>query len=199
MSETQQAWANPLRFPGQYYDQETGTYYNYFRDYDPAIGRYMQADPIGLRGGFNTYLYANANSTRFFDPYGLEKIERLIYVLSVVEYSGEFRNYSAGGGVEPVYDYKIYVMVEETCKRRVAGDLSGPMGGFEPSVGLHFDKDGIAGSTGVSHLWYYATRFEFYSEDGCNEECKPEFSRDEYKEYDLFKYIRDISSGIGTK
>jgi RHS repeat-associated protein len=37
---------NP-RFPGQLYDQETATHYNYFRNYDPGIGRYMQFDPIG--------------------------------------------------------------------------------------------------------------------------------------------------------
>ncbi len=40
-----------LRFPGQYYDSEKGSNYNYFRDYDPSIGRYVESDPIGLRGG----------------------------------------------------------------------------------------------------------------------------------------------------
>jgi RHS repeat-associated protein len=39
--------------PGQYYDKETNTSYNYFRDYDPAVGRYVQSDPIGLVGGLN--------------------------------------------------------------------------------------------------------------------------------------------------
>lgn len=60
------------RFPGQYIDEETGLYHNYFRDYDPAIGRYIQSDPIGLLGGMNTYLYAYQNPTKFSDFYGLD-------------------------------------------------------------------------------------------------------------------------------
>jgi RHS repeat-associated protein len=62
---------NPLRFPGQYYDQETGLHHNYFRDYDLSLGRYVQSDPIGLGGGLNTYAYANANPLRFVDKRGL--------------------------------------------------------------------------------------------------------------------------------
>jgi len=60
----------PLRFPGQYADKETNVHYNYFRDYDPGIGRYAQSDPIGLAGGLNTYLYGNGAPLRYVDPTG---------------------------------------------------------------------------------------------------------------------------------
>jgi RHS repeat-associated protein len=59
------------RFPGQVADSETGLYYNYFRDYDPEIGRYVESDPIGLEGGTNTYGYVGANPTLNADPTGL--------------------------------------------------------------------------------------------------------------------------------
>ncbi|WP_367417981.1 RHS repeat domain-containing protein [Snodgrassella alvi] len=60
-----------LRFPGQYYDEETGLSYNYFRDYDAKTGRYIQNDPIGLAGGVNTYGYVGANPLLYIDIFGL--------------------------------------------------------------------------------------------------------------------------------
>jgi RHS repeat-associated protein len=62
---------NPFRFPGQYYDQETGLHYNYFRYYNPPIGRYITPDPIGLEGGINLFAYAANSPINRIDPTGL--------------------------------------------------------------------------------------------------------------------------------
>ena len=71
-SNTGTAFTFNLRFPGQYYDAETGLNYNYFRDYEPGTGRYVESDPIGLRGGANTYDYVRSMPLRAFDPKGTE-------------------------------------------------------------------------------------------------------------------------------
>jgi len=61
-----------LREPGMYYQAETGLNYNYFRDYDPQTGRYVESDPIGLAGGsFSTYAYVRGNPISRIDPLGL--------------------------------------------------------------------------------------------------------------------------------
>jgi RHS repeat-associated protein len=60
-----------LRFPGQYFDRETNLAYNFWRDYDFSIGRYIQSDIVGLGSGLNTYLYGHADPIAYFDPDGL--------------------------------------------------------------------------------------------------------------------------------
>ena len=62
----------PLRLPGQRYDKETALNYNYFRDYDPRLGRFAESDPIGLQAGLNTYLYVGGNPISRTDPLGLQ-------------------------------------------------------------------------------------------------------------------------------
>jgi RHS repeat-associated protein len=67
-----------LRFPGQYYDAESGLNYNYFRDYDPGTGRYVESDPIGIDGGVNPFSYVINSPLQFLDPVGLKTTGRWI-------------------------------------------------------------------------------------------------------------------------
>lgn len=98
VNESVNIFANNLRFAGQYYDEESNLHYNYFRDYDPGIGRYLQADPIGILRDYSdpqlqlaishgvlevtgpageylnhNYGYVGQNPLEWIDPYGLAK------------------------------------------------------------------------------------------------------------------------------
>ena len=64
-----------LRFPGQQHDPETALHYNYFRDYEPSTGRYVESDPIGLEGGIVSYAYSRSRSLTIWDPLGLFTVD----------------------------------------------------------------------------------------------------------------------------
>jgi RHS repeat-associated protein len=85
-----------MRFPGQYFDAETGLHYNYHRFYDPTTGRYMTPDPIGLEGGINLYTYAENDPIDYFDPWGLDPT--LVSGFSYLPPNFK-RILSAGGGI----------------------------------------------------------------------------------------------------
>ena len=70
-AETSSSITMNLRFAGQYFDDESGLHQNYFRDYRPRTGRYIQRDPIGLEGGINTYAYVGGSPLMVSDPSGL--------------------------------------------------------------------------------------------------------------------------------
>ncbi|HUQ84047.1 MAG TPA: RHS repeat-associated core domain-containing protein [Gemmatimonadaceae bacterium] len=64
----------PFRFPGQWYDEETGLHYNRHRYFDPGVGQFVSQDPIGIAGGLNLYRYA-PNPLNFVDLFGLTVCE----------------------------------------------------------------------------------------------------------------------------
>ena len=82
-----------LGFPGQYYDQETGSSYNVNRDYDGITGRYGQVDPIGVQLSADPYLYVGGNPVSEIDPYGLATFQiglTLNFQISPINVNGTY-------------------------------------------------------------------------------------------------------------
>ncbi|MEK6589678.1 MAG: lipid II-degrading bacteriocin, partial [Nitrospinota bacterium] len=69
----------PYTYTAREYDRETGLYYYRARYYDPMVGRFINKDPIGFRGGINLYSYVGNNPVLFIDPYGLFSTFEAIY------------------------------------------------------------------------------------------------------------------------
>jgi RHS repeat-associated protein len=116
----------PIRIlPGQYLDKETGLAYNYFRDYDPQTGRYVQSDPIGLAGGINTYLYVNGTPTTYSDPPG--KNPAIIAGAVLGGISG-FMGAIASSGCKPINWWKVGIAT------LVGAGAGAAIGAFAPAV-----------------------------------------------------------------
>ncbi|WP_029095259.1 RHS repeat-associated core domain-containing protein [Budvicia aquatica] len=113
-----------LRFQGQYADEETGLFYNLNRYYDPALGRYLTADPIKLAGGLNQYAYVDGNPVSWIDPLGLFKQSSTGFENSSAS-TGEPKLPTSSGGTGKNYDKAdgqgVYVLRDENSDVKYVG------------------------------------------------------------------------------
>lgn len=106
-----------IRLPGQYYDSETTLNYNGMRDYVPTWGRYLESDPIGLKGGSNTYTYAGGNPLKSIDPHGLTshspRCSRFGFIDCVpIDPTSDPDNFGSGLGILGGFTMTVATVVE---------------------------------------------------------------------------------------
>jgi RHS repeat-associated protein len=139
-----------LRFPGQYFDEETNTHYNYFRDYEPQTGRYIQSDPIGLMAGVNTYGYVGASPLMWSDPYGLMSKQACVNVcIAAGALGGGLLGRLVGGAAGAAAGSAVgsVVPVVGTVTGGTAGGAAGAQAGGRAGAAWGGLAGGIIGST----------------------------------------------------
>jgi RHS repeat-associated protein len=156
---------NNFRFAGQYYDEETGLHYNWHRYYDPRMGRYLRADPIGVLGGINLFLYAENNPINLIDFYGLEVLNPNNYPISPEvsktleqfnEYIGNDKDIVITGGNRPP-DTDIGSGKQSTHVRGIAADIKVP-GQPHLKTANQAAESGLFGGVGWYEEGYYDPR-----------------------------------------
>lgn len=141
-----------LRYPGQYFDSETGLHYNYFRDYEPGTGRYVQSDPAGIFGGLATFSYANSRPHIYVDPDGRNPV--LLAAGCAV----------AGGTVGAVSNGVIAALSEQNWQQAAT---TGAIGGAAGGIATCFVGPVIGGAVGAMAEKYAAEELG-YRERKCN-------------------------------
>ncbi|MCW7755457.1 RHS domain-containing protein [Desulfobotulus sp. H1] len=142
---------NPLRFPGQYEDEETGLHYNWWRYYDPEVGRYLRVDPIGLEGGdVNLYGYAFSNPLNFIDPDG-----RRILATCKLEARGHLRVHFSVARLECKLETLDCVKSKGRWVRLVA-DYKAELAG--KGIGVHFSAVNLSTIFNVYDISWLAGR-----------------------------------------
>ncbi|MEG0714550.1 MAG: RHS repeat-associated core domain-containing protein [Morganella sp. (in: enterobacteria)] len=114
--------SQPLRFQGQYYDEESGLHYNRYRYYDPDIGRFITQDPIGLKGGINPYQYA-PNPVNWVDPLGLMKMYGGVVYRALD--SGQYIDSILGTNLMPKPDLHGNPVINNTIQDHVTSTENG--------------------------------------------------------------------------
>jgi len=117
------AITNNFRFPGQYYDDESGLHYNYNRYYDPDIGRYLRADPIDLMGGTNLYVYASSDPVNRIDRRGLRSAPSICDVLDQIAQREGSVPYFNEYGMIPLGEDKFFGGYDPSLEYIAAGNL----------------------------------------------------------------------------
>jgi RHS repeat-associated protein len=135
---------NPFRFPGQYYDQETGLHYNYFRYYNPQTGRYITPDPIGLEGGINLFAYVQNNPVNRVDPLGLWYID----IGFNIPIFGPFGGFSFDIRMGPCGNMLVPGLYIGTPGFSVMGATGNPTAGFQQSISGGYWIGGMGTSYG---------------------------------------------------
>jgi RHS repeat-associated protein len=144
------ALTSNLRFPGQYYDGESGLHYNYYRNYDPLIGRYAESDPIGLEGGVGTYTYVLNNALGFIDPNGLVSMCRLAATTAGAVVGGSL-GYVCGCGLGGIIGGGGGTLVAPGIGT-VGGAAAGCAGGGQVGGGLGAAAGAWAGNTAADSM-----------------------------------------------
>jgi RHS repeat-associated protein len=135
-------------FPGQYYDQETGLHYNYFRYYNPQTGRYITPDPIGLEGGINLFIYVQNSPINYIDPLGLWTV-----AIGVSGTGGA--GMGASGTVMIAFDGHGNIGFIESGGGGGYAGVGGSAGGIIQVTNADsiYDLRGFSAQTGISFSW----------------------------------------------